>query len=514
MTNKQLTTTLKHKARAASPGLEFLTRHTTLSSPFYTVRPATLPAHLPSLTTMAVDNLPTAVPLEASQHFSKAFLPYLRSVLAGYSSSDVQGKESGKTREAEALERATVTSGGELRQGWEWLRGPLGVWNDGLEASASSDTVSGAVDAAKKSTSTGMHPKKVLTLGSGMVAPPAIKELCRRPDVQLVVASNVLEDAKRLTAPYENATPVRVDVSDPVAVERLVASCDVVISLLPVPFHPSVAELCIRNGKHLVTASYISPAMRSLHKRAVQADVVLMNEIGLDPGIDHCSAMSLLDSLRAQGKEIVSFTSFCGGLPAPECADVPLGYKFSWSPKGVLSAASNSARFKLHNEVCEIPGANLLSRYFPDVPLSNVLRFEGLANRDSLPHADEYGLGPATRTVFRGTLRYPGFADLMHAFRVIGLLEADPAAAVNPHHWHALARQALEKHLGTLVMDDPPSVHTALADVVPGPQRDAVLGALRWLDIMPPAVGRTGAESAYGAYDTSLPALPTTPTLP
>ena len=83
----------------------------------------------------------------------------------------------------------------------------------------------------------------------------------------------------------------------------------------------------------------------------MQADVLLMNEIGLDPGIDHCSAMSLIDSLRAQNKEIVSFTSFCGGLPAPEDADVPLGYKFSWSPKGVLSAASNAARFKLHGEV-------------------------------------------------------------------------------------------------------------------------------------------------------------------
>ena len=84
---------------------------------------------------------------------------------------------------------------------------------------------------------------------------------------------------------------------------------------------------------------------------AVSADVLLMNEIGLDPGIDHCSAMSLIDGLREQGKEAVSFTSFCGGLPAPEAADVPLGYKFSWSPKGVLTAASNSALFKLNGEV-------------------------------------------------------------------------------------------------------------------------------------------------------------------
>lgn len=159
-------------------------------------------------------------------------------------------------------------------------------------------------------------------------------------------------------------------------------------SLLPVPFHPTVASLCIKQRKHLVTASYISEAMKGLHQRwelwshgdtqiylilclsALDADVVLLNEIGLDPGIDHCSAISLIDRIKSQNKRIKSFISFCGGLPAPECAgpDVPLRYKFSWSPRfvsqfletplyhnikirGVLNAALNSATFKLRNQV-------------------------------------------------------------------------------------------------------------------------------------------------------------------
>lgn len=142
-------------------------------------------------------------------------------------------------------------------------------------------------------------------------------------------------------------------------------------SLLPVPFHSSVAELCVKHKKHLVTASYISPAMKALHDRYVKgriisgidlsndrdthsaqaADVLLLNEIGLDPGIDHCSAISLLSQLAAENKRVVSFTSFCGGLPAPEHSDVPLKYKFSWSPRGVLSAALNGARFKLGGQV-------------------------------------------------------------------------------------------------------------------------------------------------------------------
>ncbi|KAI0328943.1 hypothetical protein GY45DRAFT_1435780 [Cubamyces sp. BRFM 1775] len=531
MSNDQLTTTLEiaqtlGKGRFAcvgdiscdvEGGLEFLSRHTTLSSPFYTTRPPTLPAHLPSVTIMAVDILPTALPLEASQHFSQAFLPYLRSVLAGYKEPgrEAASEEERKTREA--LDRATVASGGELREPFAWLRKPLGVWKEsaGLTASSSASALSTPQDAGKKSALPGVQPKKrVLMLGSGMVAPPAVAELCRRADVELVVASNSLEDAKRLTAPYANAMPVLVDVSDPAEVERLVAGSDVVISLLPVPFHPSVAELCIRNGKHLVTASYISPAMRELHDRAVAADVVLMNEIGLDPGIDHCSALSLLESLRAQGKDIVSFTSFCGGLPAPEYADVPLGYKFSWSPKGVLSAASNAARFKLGGEECTIDGDDLLRKYFTDVPLSNVLKFEGLANRDSLPYGDVYGLSPldGVRTVFRGTLRYPGFADLMYAFKCIGLLDA--STTVNPHHWTALVRQALEKQLGTLVMDDPASIRSALFSVVPAHQRDTVLRALHWLSIVPSSLQSEYAASTDPTYDPSLPALPTKPTAP
>ncbi|CDO70674.1 hypothetical protein BN946_scf184761.g12 [Trametes cinnabarina] len=509
MTNENLTTTLEMaqtlgKGRFAcvgdiscdvEGGLEFLSRHTTLSSPFYTVRPPTLPAHLPSVTMMAVDILPTALPLEASQHFSKAFLPYLRTIISDYTHlSGCSGASAKQSKTRDALERATVARGGELSATFEWLRKPLGVWKDSVKAADSAATGPGTNVEDAKPASAGVQPKKkVLMLGSGMVAPPAVAELCKRPDVRLVVASNSIDDAKRLTAPYANATPVLVDVGDLAAVERLVAESDVVISLLPVPLHPSVAELCIRNQKHLVTASYISPAMRELHERAVAADVVLMNEIGLDPGIDHCSAMSLLESLRAEGKQIVSFTSFCGGLPAPECADVPLGYKFSWSPKGVLSAASNSARFKLGGEERTIDGDDLLRKYFPDVPLSNVLKLEGLANRDSLPYADVYGLRPldGVRTIFRGTLRYPGFADLMHAFKSIGLLEA--SATVNPHHWHSVVRQALEKKLGTLIMDDP--AHCTGSRSSPSSLSEY-------------------AANADASTDGSLPPLPSKPTAP
>ncbi|KAI0739481.1 Saccharopine dehydrogenase-domain-containing protein [Daedaleopsis nitida] len=530
MTNEQLTTTLEiaqtlGKGRFAcvgdiscdvGGGLEFLSQHTTLSSPYFVARPPTLPAHLPSVTMMAVDILPTALPLEASQHFSQAFLPYLRDIVSRYT---LPLGSATKTKEAVALERATVASEGQLSASFQWLREPLGVWKESIPDPAPSSTASSSIPTQEKiqrekGRAQGIQPRKnVLVLGSGMVAPPAVAEICSRPDVRLVVASNVLTDAERLTAPYPNAIPMLIDMGDLAAVERLVAEADVVISLLPVPFHPSVAELCIKNGKHLVTASYISPAMRQLHDHAVAADVLLMNEIGLDPGIDHCSALSLIDSLRAQHKEIVSFTSFCGGLPAPEDAEVPLGYKFSWSPRGVLTAALNSARFQLDGQVCEIRGEDLLKTYFPTVPISPILKFEGLANRDSLPYAKTYGLEPISnvRTLFRGTLRYPGYADLMYAFRSIGLLEA--STTVTASSWDSLVRHALEAKLGTRIKDDPASLRSALNEVLAPAQYESVMQALHWLSIVPASL-LSSADSMPARGPIRLPPILPKPAAP
>ena len=192
--------------------------------------------------------------------------------------------------------------------------------------------------------------------------------------------------------------------------------------------------------------------MRALHEQAVRAGVVLLNEIGLDPGIDHCSTHALLAQFRRDGKRVLSFSSFCGGFPAPEDArGVPLGYKFSWTPRGVLGAALNEARFKLAGEMREVEGRVLLREgLFPDVPVlrEEGIRLEGLPNRDSVPYVDTYGLGrlEELRTVLRGTLRYPGFSRLMWGFRELGLLEAERKVKVRD--WEELVPAALASKVG------------------------------------------------------------------
>ncbi|KAJ7596298.1 Saccharopine dehydrogenase-domain-containing protein [Mycena floridula] len=388
-------------------GLEFLTHSTTLSNPFDKYRPASLTPDLPSVQMMAVDILPTSIPWDASQAFSEALWPYLNALIDRY-------RQNANEYQA-ALDRATIATKGQLTEKHAWLGGLL------------NDSTPLAIEPVQQSRGI-LKRKRILMLGSGMVAGPAVDKIAGRNDVQLVVAGNSLVELQKLTSKHaEHIQYKKVDMNDRTAVSQLIQESDVVISLLPVAFHPTVAELCIKHRKHLVTASYISPAMRALHQQALDTDVLLLNEIGLDPGIDRCSAISLISDVCSSSEWYpTSFISFCGGLPAPENKG-PLGYKFSWSPRGVLTAALNDARFKLRGNIFKVPGKDLLKSVFRDVPVVEGMSFEGLPNRDSLPYAEEYDLHPVEElnTVLRGTLRYPGFSELMQSFKDLGLLETE-----------------------------------------------------------------------------------------
>lgn len=179
-------------------------------------------------------------------------------------------------------------------------------------------------------------------------------------------------------------------------------------SLVTASLHVPIAEICIKNKKNLVTASYISPEMEKLNKSAEQSNVLLLNEIGLDPGLDHLAAMKVIDECKEQGEVIESFVSWCGGLPAPEfAADNPFAYKFSWSPRGVLLATQNSAQFLQDGKIQNITSENLLNSVKEVKGLHPAMIFEGIPNRDSMKYIELYGLDrDHLKTMFRGTLRY------------------------------------------------------------------------------------------------------------
>ncbi|MBE0666284.1 MAG: saccharopine dehydrogenase NADP-binding domain-containing protein, partial [Bacteroidales bacterium] len=231
---------------------------------------------------------------------------------------------------------------------------------------------------------------KVLILGAGLVSKPMIEYLLEN-GFQLTVASPMLERAEQMISGNSNGKAVDWSMDRPEELDTLVSSHDLTVSLLPYRFHVEVAKVCIRHRKHLVTTSYVQAAMQKLDGEAKDAGIIILNESGLDPGIDHMSAMRIIDTVKSKGGKIEEFYSLCGALPAPEAADNPLGYKFSWSPKGVVLDSSNGAQYLKKSEEVIIEAVNLFKARFPHT-FPGLGKLEVYPNRDSISYIDIYGL--------------------------------------------------------------------------------------------------------------------------
>ena len=269
--------------------------------------------------------------------------------------------------------------------------------------------------------------KRILVLGAGMVAGAHVRYLLDQPDFHVTVASRTLSKAQAIIQGHPRGTALQLDSNDTAAMENLIRQADLAVSLLPYRYHPVVAQLCIKHSKPMVTASYVKEAMARLDQPAKASGVILLNEVGVDPGIDHMSAMRVIHKVQREGGEITGFASWCGGLPAPEANTNPLGYKFSWSPRGVLLAGKNPARYLRDGQEVVIPGAELFDHHWT-VPVEiegRVTDFEGYPNRDSLPYMQTYGITTA-RDMFRGTLRNGGWCQTMRAIADLGWLDESP----------------------------------------------------------------------------------------
>jgi saccharopine dehydrogenase-like NADP-dependent oxidoreductase len=288
--------------------------------------------------------------------------------------------------------------------------------------------------------------KKILILGAGLVTRPHVHYLLEVPDFEVTVASRTVSKARALVDGHSRGKAVALDVNDEAALEALISRSDLAVSMLPYVYHPKVAALCVKHKKHMVTTSYVKQAMSDLDGPARQAGVILLNEIGVDPGIDHMSAMKVIHGVERRGGKIASFMSWCGGLPAPDANDNPFGYKFSWSPKGVLLASRNPARFQKNGKIVTVPGEELFDHYWP-VHINGLGEFEGYPNRDSLPYAETYDIQP-TDWMFRGTLRHAGWCATMKKVVEMGLLDDTPMAPV-PATFREFTAQRLDVDPGT-----------------------------------------------------------------
>ncbi|MBS3943248.1 MAG: saccharopine dehydrogenase NADP-binding domain-containing protein [Dethiobacter sp.] len=316
--------------------------------------------------------------------------------------------------------------------------------------------------------------KKVLILGAGLVAKPLVRYLLQQPDLQVKVASRTVGKAEKLIEGHPRGAAKELDLKNEGVLNEEVKWADLVISMVPYTFHPKVAEFCIAHKKHMVTTSYVSEAMKKLDVKAREAGIIILNELGLDPGIDHMEAMRVIDEVKKEGGEIQGFVSFCGGLPAPEANTNPFGYKFSWSPVGVLLAGKNSAQYLKDGREIFIPSENLFENY-DFITIKGLGVFEGYPNRNSLPYISLYGI-PEAKTMLRGTLRYVGWCETIKKMVQLGVLNQEEKEWIGMSY-----REFLQQLIGSPNEKDLKQLLCDYLRIDPG---QAIVRRLEWLGLL------------------------------
>jgi len=314
--------------------------------------------------------------------------------------------------------------------------------------------------------------KKVLILGAGMISKPIISYLLEKGKFVTVATQYLLEAQEKIMGhPNGNAVEWTVDKTD--ELEALVAQHDITVSLLPWIYHVMVAKCCIKHRKDMLTTSYVKPEMHALHTDAENAGILILNELGLDPGIDHMGAMRIIDHIHGKGGSVDEFYSICGALPAPEAANNPFRYKFSWSPKGVVMAGNNNAKFLRNGNVVDVPTKDLFKKplkiLFPEVG-----SLEIYPNRDSMPYIALYGI-PEVKTMMRGTFRHPGWCESMDAMKALGLITQEKYDFTGKSYAEMVAM--------LIGADKADSIRKKVANYLGLPENAHALDAMLWLGV-------------------------------
>jgi len=267
--------------------------------------------------------------------------------------------------------------------------------------------------------------RKILLIGAGKSTSALIKYLKEKSNdekLQLIIGDLSLANAEKFAGDHPNTKAIELDIFKTDQRQKAIKNADIVISMLPARFHIEVAKDCVNFNKNLVTASYVSDEMQALDEEVKQKGLTFMNEIGVDPGIDHMSAMQVIDRIRAKGGKMLLFESFTGGLVAPESDTNLWNYKFTWNPRNVVVAGQGGAAVFMQEGKYKYIPYHRLFRRTEFLEVENYGRFEGLANRDSLKYRSVYGLD-SIKTLYRGTLRRVGFSKAWNMFVQLGMTD-------------------------------------------------------------------------------------------
>lgn len=267
--------------------------------------------------------------------------------------------------------------------------------------------------------------RKILVIGSGKSTSYLIKYLLDKSTTEnlfITIGDLTIALAKKLIGKHKNAKAIILDVFNDTQRSEAIKNADIVISMLPARYHINVAKDCVLHAKHMVTASYIGPEMQAMDNDAKSRGLIFMNEIGVDPGIDHMSAMYVIDKIRSKGGNMILFESFTGGLVAPESDNNLWNYKFTWNPRNVVVAGQGGAAKFLQEGTYKYIPYHRLFRRTEFLEVDGFGRFEVYANRDSLKYQSVYGL-ESIKTLYRGTMRRVGFSRAWHIFVTLGMTD-------------------------------------------------------------------------------------------
>jgi saccharopine dehydrogenase (NADP+, L-glutamate forming) len=318
--------------------------------------------------------------------------------------------------------------------------------------------------------------KQILIVGAGRSASSLIEYLVKRAPLNnwfIVVADYDLKLSQSKVSDSDYSSAISFDVNNDEQREKIVSQSHLIISMLPAHMHVLLANDCIKYKKNMVTASYVSNEIKELHKKAKENNIIILNEIGLDPGIDHMSAKKMIDDVHEKNGDITSFKSFCGGLVSPEYDNNPWNYKFTWNPRNVVLAGQSTAMYIQNGNYKYIPYHSLFTKT-EEIDILDEGVFEAYANRDSLSYREIYNL-PNIPSMLRGTLRKKGFCRAWNIFVQLGMTD-DSFQIVNS------GEMTWKSFLNSFLDDDKnKTVKQKLTDQLSISQED--LNKLEWLGI-------------------------------
>ncbi|MEP1093631.1 MAG: saccharopine dehydrogenase C-terminal domain-containing protein [Cyclobacteriaceae bacterium] len=317
--------------------------------------------------------------------------------------------------------------------------------------------------------------KRVLVLGTGYVVKPLVDYFIDKCKYEVLVASRDNNHSGLIIAGRALGTRVLWHATPPYdELSKMVEGVDLVVSMIPPHMHVIVAKACLKHKVNMVTTSYTSPEMKALDDEAKKAGIIILNEIGEDPGIDHMGAMQMINLARAEGGKVTGFKSYGSGIPSFEHNNNPYGYKFSWSPGGLLKAAQTPAVYLEDGKKIEVSGENLFDNSWL-VDVDGLGTFETYPNRDSTNYLDDYDL-QGIPNFYRGLLRHPGYCNSIQSMKDLNLMNEDTS--------HDLQGMSYRQFTASLVgANDGADVRQAVADKLNLRVTSDIVKQLEWLGL-------------------------------